>query len=70
MKEQKKGKATQYREKRKQIQEQVKKLKENEIILRHGGGISDFEGEEFCVFFAMILNKKENPCRIKKGNGR
>ena len=70
MKEQQQGKATQYKEKRQQIQEQVNKLKENGKIIRHGGEISDFKDEEFYGFCNDFEQKKENSGRIKKGNER
>ena len=44
--------------KEKQTQEQVKKLKEKEIIIRHGGEISDFGDEEFYGFCNDSEQKK------------
>ena len=49
MKEQKRGKSKQYKEKRKQIQEQVQKLKEEGNNNTPWGEISDFEDECFTV---------------------
>ena len=70
IKEQKQGKATKYKEKGKQIQEQIKKLQDKEIILIRRGDISDFEDEEFYGFCNDFEQKEENSARIKKGNGR
>ena len=71
MKEQKKGKATQYKEKRKEIQEQVKKLKEKgNNNNMPWGEMSDFEDGEFYGFCNDSEQKKENSGGITKGSGR